>query len=223
MRNLTEWSQVYYPNGVGVKEGDIVKRPTLADTLEIISRKGADEFYEGEIAKTLVNTIQSAGGIVTLDDFKSYRPIIRRTMSTYYNGRKITTTSEPTSGPVLLSVLNLIERFQFKVDGLIGVNLHRLVEAFKFGYAFRTEMGDPDFIHNEERMNEMVTKDYASNIRQKITVSHVCQISKSGLLIIVYRTIQRTIHYIMNQNLTMLKHMVQCIFLLLMKMMVLLH
>lgn len=170
MKNLTEWAEVYYPNGVAVKEGDIVKRPTLANTLELISEKGADEFYEGEIAKTLVNTIRSAGGIITLEDFKNYKPVIRPTMSTYYNGRKVTTCSEPTSGPVLLSVLNLIERFQFKVDGLIGLNLHRLVEAFKFGYAFRTEMGDPDFIHNTERIEEITTKDFASSIRQQITV-----------------------------------------------------
>lgn len=169
MKNLTEWAEVYFPNGVAVKEGDIVKRPTLANTLELISEKGADEFYEGEIARTLVNTIQSAGGIITLEDFKNYKPVIRPTMSTYYNGRKVTTCSEPTSGPVLLSVLNLIERFQFKVDGLIGLNLHRLVEAFKFGYAFRTEMGDPDFIHNTERIEEITTKDFASSIRQQIT------------------------------------------------------
>lgn len=171
MRNSTEWSEVYLPHGVRVKEGDFVKRPNLANTLEIIANEGADAFYEGEIAKSLVDIIQAGGGIATLEDFKSYRPIIRRTMSTYYNGRKVTTTSEPTSGPVLLSVLNLIERYQFKADGFIGVNLHRLVEAFKFGYAFRTEMGDPEFIHNAERMDEMVTKDYAADIRQLITVS----------------------------------------------------
>ncbi|GAA5795294.1 hypothetical protein HPULCUR_000649 [Helicostylum pulchrum] len=169
MKNSTEWSEVYFPNGVRIKQGDIVKRPTLANTLETIAKKGADEFYEGEIASSLVKTIQSAGGIITLEDFKSYQPIVRRTVSTYYNGRKVTTCSQPTSGPILLSALNLIERFQFKVDGLTGLNLHRLMEAFKFGYAFRTEMGDPDFIHNEEREDEIITKDFAASIRQRIT------------------------------------------------------
>lgn len=173
MKNSTEWSEVYFPNGVRIKQGDIVKRPTLANTLETIAKKGADEFYEGEIASSLVKTIQSAGGIATLEDFKSYQPIIRRTVSTYYNGRKVTTCSQPTSGPILLSVLNLIERFQFKVDGLTGLNLHRLLEAFKFGYAFRTEMGDPDFIHNEEREDEIITKDFAASIRQLITVKYL--------------------------------------------------
>jgi gamma-glutamyltranspeptidase/glutathione hydrolase/leukotriene-C4 hydrolase len=172
MRNSKVWSEVYFPNGICVKAGDIIKRPSLASTLQMIANEGANAFYEGDIAKTLVNTIQSAGGIITLQDFKNYRPVIRRTMSTYYKGRKVTTCSAPTSGPVLLSVLNLVERFQLQVEGLIGLNVHRLVEAFKFGYAFRTEMGDPDFIHNEDRIDEISTKDFASKIRQKITVRY---------------------------------------------------
>ncbi|GAN01359.1 DNA polymerase alpha catalytic subunit [Mucor ambiguus] len=169
MQNATGWSDVYYRDGKPIQQGDLIKRPQLADTLETISTLGADAFYEGDIAKQLVATIQSAGGIVTLEDFKAYRPVIRRTLSTWYNGRKVTTCSEPTSGPVILSVLNLIERFQFKVEGFTGLNLHRLVEAFKFGYAFRTELGDPDYIKNEPRIDEMIQKEYAADIRQKIT------------------------------------------------------
>lgn len=174
MQNSTAWSDVYYRDGKPIQQGDLIKRPQLADTLDTIATLGADAFYEGDIAKQMVATIQSAGGIVTLDDFKAYRPVIRRTLSTWYNGRKITTCSEPTSGPVILSVLNLIERFQFKVEGFTGLNLHRLVEAFKFGYAFRTELGDPDFIKHEPRIDEMVQKEYAADIRQKITVSNLC-------------------------------------------------
>lgn len=168
---MTEWSEVYMPKGKPVREGDIVRRPNLANTLETIAKEGADAFYHGEIAKSLIKTIQSNGGIMTLDDLQSYRPVIRPTVHTYYNGRKVTTCSEPTSGTVLLSILNLIERFQFKVDGLNGLNVHRLVEAFKFGYAFRTEMGDPDFIDNKERMQQLMTKDFAADIRQRMTVS----------------------------------------------------
>jgi gamma-glutamyltranspeptidase/glutathione hydrolase/leukotriene-C4 hydrolase len=171
MANSKEWTDIYFKNGSPVKKGDIVKRPMLADTLEAVANNGTDVFYEGEIAESIVNTVQSAGGILTLQDFKDYRPVIRPTISTYYNGRKVTTCSEPTGGPVLLSILNIIERYQFKVQGFVGENLHKLIEGFKFGYAFRTEMGDPDIIHNEERMKEILDKDFASQIRKKIDVN----------------------------------------------------
>ncbi|CEI93621.1 Putative Gamma-glutamyltransferase [Rhizopus microsporus] len=169
MSNLTEWTDIYYKNGRPAKAGEIIKSPRLADTLESVAKYGADAFYEGKIAESLVEKIQSSGGIVTLDDFKGYTPVIRPTISTFYNGRKVITTSEPTSGRVLISVLNLIERFQFKVEGLTGLNVHRLIEALKFGAAFRTELADPDFIDNRDRKDELGTKDYAATIRQKIT------------------------------------------------------
>jgi gamma-glutamyltranspeptidase/glutathione hydrolase/leukotriene-C4 hydrolase len=181
MMFLREWAEVYLPNGRPVKQGQLVKRENLANTLETIANEGTSSFYEGKIASKLVKTIQSHGGIVTLDDFKSYQPVIRKTVSTYYNGRKVTTCSEPTSGPMLLAVLNLIERFQMKVDGLTGLNLHRLVEAFKFGYAFRTEFGDPDFVQNSERIEEMIDKDFAAKVRQNITVKQKPYKQNGGL------------------------------------------
>lgn len=54
------------------KEGDYYKCEDLAETLERIATHGADDFYTGEIAKNLVKDIQSAGGIITLDDLKNY-------------------------------------------------------------------------------------------------------------------------------------------------------
>lgn len=170
------------PQGTRIKKGDIVKRVNLANTLETVANEGASAFYNGKIAAQLVKTIQSSGGIMTLNDFKSYQPVIRETVSTYYNGRKITTCSEPTSGPALLGILNLIERFQFKAEGFTGLSVHRLVEAFKFGFAFRTEFGDPDFRDNKERIDQIITKDYASEIRQRISV--IAKLDNDGNLMI---------------------------------------
>ncbi|KAI7899777.1 gamma-glutamyltransferase [Cokeromyces recurvatus] len=169
MKNSIEWSKVYFHNGKPIKKGDIVKRPNLANTLDIIAQQGADAFYKGEIAHQLVDTVQSHGGILTLQDLENYQAIIRKPLYGFYHGRKVITTSEPTSGPVLLSVLNLIERFEFNNHEHKSLDVHRLIEAFKFGYAFRTELADPDVIHHPERIQEMISKDYAAYIRHQIT------------------------------------------------------
>ena len=55
------------------QEGDTYKRENLGYTLMEIAKNGVDEFYTGETAKNLVNDIQNAGGIITLDDLKNYR------------------------------------------------------------------------------------------------------------------------------------------------------
>lgn len=43
------------------KEGELLKRPKLGDTLERISLRGEAEFYEGETAKILIADVQAAG------------------------------------------------------------------------------------------------------------------------------------------------------------------
>ncbi|KAJ2353756.1 hypothetical protein GGF43_003418, partial [Coemansia sp. RSA 2618] len=79
-----------YTDGHGklLKVGDTVYRPELANTLEEIARDGPDAFYKGRIARSLVKTIRDKGGILTTDDFASYKAVERKPIETYYHGRR---------------------------------------------------------------------------------------------------------------------------------------
>lgn len=171
-----EWSEIFAPTGKIAEIGETIYRPALADTLEAIAENGADVFYEGPIAESIVNTVsQKNGGIVTLDDMKSYTAISRPVVRTTYHDYKVFTTSAPTSGPILANILNTIEPYHFEQnkgeeqeDHRDALKMHRLVEAFKFGYAARTELGDPSFAKNKERQDEIVSKAWADEIRSMI-------------------------------------------------------
>ncbi|KAI1318952.1 hypothetical protein EDD11_005386 [Mortierella claussenii] len=170
METEPDWSAVFAPNGTVLREGQWIKRGALADTLEAVGRDGADAFYTGPIAQSMVNHIRANGGIMTMKDMKSYEPLIKKPMVGYYQGRKIYTTPAPTSGPVLISILNILERYdlgRFKENA--NVEAHRLVEAMKFGYAQRTELGDPDFTDLKEKIQNMMSKDTAGLIRANIS------------------------------------------------------
>ncbi|GAA5802540.1 hypothetical protein HPULCUR_008008 [Helicostylum pulchrum] len=164
-----EWLEIYAPNGTIAKPGQLIKRPALAETLNTIAIEGADAFYKGYIAESLVNTTKAAGGILTLEDFSNYSAIHRPVISTDYHKHKVFTTSAPTSGPIILNVLNLIEPYNFSKSGPTSLNYHRFIEALKFGYAARTEIGDPLFTNNQDRLDELITKKWADSIRPQIT------------------------------------------------------
>jgi gamma-glutamyltranspeptidase/glutathione hydrolase/leukotriene-C4 hydrolase len=74
---------------------------------------------------------------MTHHDLASYMPIIQPALNGTYQGRKdlpprrIYTTHAPTSGPVLLHILNLLEGYNLIKDGPAPLNIHRLVEALK--------------------------------------------------------------------------------------------
>lgn len=55
------------------KEGDVMKVPKYANTLDIIAREGSDALYDGTFTKTIVQEIRNFGGIITEEDLKNYR------------------------------------------------------------------------------------------------------------------------------------------------------
>ncbi|KAG0200299.1 hypothetical protein BGX28_006581 [Mortierella sp. GBA30] len=170
MESQPDWSAVFAPNGTVLREGQWIKREALANTLEVIGRDGANAFYTGPIAQNMVDHIQANGGILTMMDMKSYKPLIKEPMVGYYQGRKVYTTPAPTSGPVLISILNILERFDLgRVKSNANVEAHRLVEAMKFGYAQRTELGDPDYTDLGAKILSILSKDTAAHIRANIS------------------------------------------------------
>lgn len=44
-----------------------------------------------------------------------------------------------------------------------------MVEAVKFGFAQRTELGDPDFVDIEARIKELTGKELAALVRHNIS------------------------------------------------------
>ncbi len=68
--------------------GDWIVRPLLATTLETIANEGADVFYNGSIAESIVRAVNSSevGGILTMDDLANYDALLQEPLHTHYNG-----------------------------------------------------------------------------------------------------------------------------------------
>ncbi|KZT41503.1 gamma-glutamyltranspeptidase [Sistotremastrum suecicum HHB10207 ss-3] len=164
-----DWSD-FTIDGRVLEEGEIVTRPALARTLQIIATEGPDAFYEGPIADALIKKIQSTGGIVTHEDLSSYKVRVDRALKGSYRGRTIYTPHAPSGGPVLLLILNLLEHYpDFILDGKTPINIHRMIEAMKFGFAARTKISDSLTDEDVKRMALLHTKEYSDLIFPNIT------------------------------------------------------
>ncbi len=131
------------------KEGDRVKRTLLAKTIEQWAAKHEDGFRSGAIAKDIVKAVQSAGGIMTMQDLQAYAPRQRDPVVGSYRGWKVITMPPPSSGgAVLMQVLGVLEGTDFSDQGPhSAAHCHRLAEAMKHAFADRARlMGDPDRI-----------------------------------------------------------------------------
>ena len=129
------WAMDFAPNGTRLGLGDTITRRRYADTLETIARRGADAFYSGPIAETMVNAVQAANGTMTLEDVKNYTVAFRDIASIDYRGFKITSGTAPSSGIVLLSILKLVNGYNdFFGPTSLNLSTHRLDEAMRFAY-----------------------------------------------------------------------------------------
>lgn len=70
---------------------------------------------------------------MTQKDLDNYAVRVAPAQQGTYRGRKVYTTSAPSSGSVLLHMLNLAEQFDdsFLSDGHTALNSHRIVELLK--------------------------------------------------------------------------------------------
>lgn len=163
------WAQDFAPNGTLLQLGDIITRKRYANTLEKIANKGIDVFYEGEIAKSIIKTIQNANGTMTLGDLRNYEVQLKDPLSIKFRNFNLFTTQAPSSGAVMLNILKIMEKFP--VADLRNTNLttHRLVEAMKFAYGARQELGDPDFVRNLTNFQkQMLSDSQALRVRKLI-------------------------------------------------------
>ena len=125
------WRALFAPEGRLLEEGEIAHRPALARTLAAIATEGPEAFYSGPIADGIIAAIKSTGGIMIHEDLANYTALVYPALSGTYRGRRVYVPKAPTSGPVLLHMLNLLEKYDLKGEGRTGLNTHRFVEVMK--------------------------------------------------------------------------------------------
>jgi gamma-glutamyltranspeptidase / glutathione hydrolase len=160
-------------DGTSLREGDRLVQTDLAATLSAIAEQGPRGFYEGPVAEKLVKAIGDAGGTMTLDDLKSYRPVIRAPVRGTYRGYDIIAMPAPSSGGiVLLETLNMLEGFPMRdMKQGSAPSLHVMIEAMKRAYADRARyLGDPAFVNAP--IATLIAKGYAARQRAGIDLDH---------------------------------------------------
>jgi gamma-glutamyltranspeptidase / glutathione hydrolase len=160
--------KIFTRNGDYYQPGEKLVQRDLAQTLTEISRN-PQSFYTGGIAKAISSDMAKNGGIITLQDLKTYKPIWRNPVCGNFRNNRICSMPPPSSGGVhLLQILNIISDTNLQVLGWHNPDaLHLLVEAMKIAYADRAKLlGDPDFV--KVPVQQLISPAYAKIRRQQI-------------------------------------------------------
>jgi len=131
--------------------GHRLKNPEYAEVLRVVAREGASGFYQGEIAKAIVDAVQNdpnSAGVLSLEDLENYRPVVRNPVCLDVWQYEICGAGPPSSGGItLLQLLGLIERQNTSYQGPLDPDFaEHFARASNLAFADRNAfIADPEF------------------------------------------------------------------------------
>jgi gamma-glutamyltranspeptidase len=168
------FAKVFRPHGRPWRDGELVRLPALARTLQRMALGGFDQFYEGDIAEQQALGLAAAGCPITVADLVGHTSTWPDPIATDYRGVRVTSQPPNSSGPVALEIINILERFEpppataFGPAGVIDPRwIHLGIEASKLAMADRDAyLTDPEF--GDIPLDRLISKEHAADLAARI-------------------------------------------------------
>ena len=172
--------ETFTTDGKAPAKGEIWRNEPLARTLEKIVAKGRDEFYRGDMARTIARTVQDAGGFLAYEDLAGHRSEWVEPVSANYRGVDVWELPPNGQGIAALQILNILETFDIAEMGFGSTEyVHTFVEAKKLAFEDRARFyADMDFA--DVPVAGLISKDYAAERAKMIDPTRAASSYEAG-------------------------------------------
>jgi gamma-glutamyltranspeptidase / glutathione hydrolase len=144
--STAECRALFMPEGRVPREGDVLRDPEMADSLERLGAEGAAPFYSGDIGAAISDCVCELGGTLTREDLAAYEAVPREPVRVRYHGREVLTNPPPSAGGTLLAyALALLQGSSGPPDAMALVQAMERAQAERTP-EFLTGLGEPGFL-----------------------------------------------------------------------------
>jgi len=164
LRRYPESARIYLRDGLppvppyqgGLKYFQLGRLP---DTLKRLAKAGWRDFYEGEIAASIVADVKQMGGVLSAEDLRSCKARVSPATEVAWRGRTLQLSGPLTAAPTAADVLRRLGDVRFGTAPDAAWYL-ALARALKSAYAQRlTSLGDADPVAAESCTTHITTCD----------------------------------------------------------------
>ena len=159
--------------------GEVFRNPDLAWTYRQIVADGCNGFYEGEVARRVVDGLERRGSTMAAADLSEFKARWADPIATSYRGWNVLELPPNGAGIAALLMLNILENCPLRENGHNSADaLHAMIEAKKLAYADMLRYtADPAFA--DVPVEAMLDKAYARARASLIDASNA-QVSVSA-------------------------------------------
>ena len=161
--------------------GEIMKIPTLAESLRTVAEGGSDAFYTGPLAKKICDFVQSIGGWLSTDDMAAHESTWVDPIHSSYRGLDCWQCPPPSQGVNALLALNIAEGFDLHGMGFQSADaFHHLIESMRLAFADSLHyVTDPNAM--KVAPDDLLSKKYASERRTLISTKRALRLASHGI------------------------------------------
>ena len=160
----------YYANdGAPFQAGEVFKHPGQAEVLRRIAKDGRAAFYEGEVMRDMLDSLNAMGGLHTAEDFANVKCNYTAPVSAEYAGVELVELPPNGQGVTALLMAKILSHFDIKsLDPMGAERAHLEAEASKLAYDARNRfVGDLDVC--EHLLEHMLSDETAAKLAALIS------------------------------------------------------
>lgn len=182
---LPEIRNYFFPNNRGIRAGDKLKNPKLAAVYRSLAEEGIQPFYQGWIAKKIVNAVRHstiAPGKLSLNDMANYQAKEVPAVCGPYRIYKICGMAPPSSGGIaVIQMLRLLEPFKLNDREFNNLQtVHLFTQSSRLAFADRNRyIADDDFVNVP--VQGLIDKTYLANRSKEINIHQDMGEAKAGI------------------------------------------
>lgn len=149
--------------------GDVMKIPTLAESLRTVADGGSDAFYRGPLGERICKFVQSLGGWLSVEDLVAHQSTWVEPVSSSYRDFDCWQCPPPSQGVNALLALNIAEGFNLSKMGFQTADTyHALIESMRLAFADSLHyVTDPEYMPVSP--DSLLSKSYAAERRSMIS------------------------------------------------------
>ena len=162
------FAETFLVSGTAPAAGSVFVQKRLGATLRRIAKSGTEDFYRGELARSIAKDLARVGSPLTVADLALHRARLRDPLALEHTAGTLFSMTPPTQGLVSLLILGILDELELhKVGSATADYVHLCVEATKQAFRVRDRyITDPDRMAVDP--HDLLKRDHIRELAAKI-------------------------------------------------------